>query len=419
MNMRRGSGGVPRPEASGGPPALYVADARSLEALGAGLRARLENDPRLGLDTEFIRERTYAPVLEIVQVATADGFIALLDVPALGGDLGPVGEVLRDQGVLKILHSGAQDMEILGARLGALPAPVFDTQVAAAFTGFSLQVGYGALVQGLLNVPLSKSEGFADWSRRPLTPGMLAYAEDDVRYLHALHDKLARRLDQLGRSGWAAEQTARALGGIFDEARPEDLWRRVGGRAGLDGRQLAVLRELAVWRDEEARRRDKPRRSVVKDDLLVEVARRLTRSPSEVLALRAAPPNLGERQAAQIAACVERGMNIPPGQRPRSDMAPPLDDTGAVLAELLSAVVRARALDEKLPASLIASTDDLRTLAGTRQRPDFSGPLFSGWRGALVGDALKGVLSGQTAIRWDPAQGRVALTPSAAVNDAG
>lgn len=393
--------------------ALYVNTPAALSELGERLRASLASDARLGIDTEFIRERTYQPVLEIVQVATGDGTIALLDVPALSGDLGEVAAILRDPAVLKILHSGAQDMEILGTLLGALPAPVYDTQVAAAFAGFSLQTGYGALVLSLLNVQLAKDEGFADWSRRPLTPSMIAYAANDVRYLHPLHDTLTERLARLGRTDWAREQTEQILGGASDEIVPTDLWRRVGGRSGLDGRGLAVLRELAVWRDEEARRRDKPRRSVVKDDLLVEVSRRLPQTAPAILALRSAPPNLGERAAEALAACVRRGLAVPEAERPRSDSAPPLDETGAALVELLSAVVRARALDEKLPPALVASTDDLRQIAAARRRPDFAGPLFSGWRGRIVGGLLRDVLSGRLAVGWDARRGRLTLTPPA------
>ena len=401
-NEDNGSGG-------GGQNSLYVADAAGLAALGERLHTSLTDDPRLAFDTEFIRERTYAPVLEVIQVATSDGFVALLDVPALNGELGVLADLFVDPVVVKIVHSGAQDLEILGARLGRLPAPIYDTQVAAAFAGFSLQTGYGALVQSLLNVVLAKDEGFADWSRRPLTLGMIAYAENDVRFLHALHDVLSDRLANLGRTAWAIEQTERTLGGVLDEIVPADLWKRVGGRSGLDGRGLSVLRELASWRDGEARRRDKPRRSVVKDEFLVEIGRRLPRTGDAILALRSAPPNLGERHADALAERVRTGLAVPENERPRPEGAPPLDETGAALVELLSAVVRARALDEKLPPSLVASTDDLRQLAGARRKPDYSGPLFSGWRGALVGDVLRAVLSGRQSVGWDPQKGRIVL----------
>ncbi len=193
------------------------------------------------------------------------------------------------------------------------------------------------------------------------------------------------------------------------------MWRRVGGRAGLDSRGLAVLRELAVWRDQEARRRNKPRRTVMKDDALVEIARRVPRSASAVLALRGIPPNLGERSAESIAERVGQGLAVPERDRPRIEFAPPLDEQGAALVELLSAVVRARALEENLPPSLLANQEDLRALAArrhfsSRDALESASPLFSGWRGELIGDILRDVLAGRLGVRWDAEKGRLTLS---------
>ena len=342
----------------------------------------------------------------------ADGgnLIGIIDVPALRGDLGSLGELLLDPSILKILHAGGQDMEILTTRLGSLPTPVYDTQVAASFAGYSLQTGYGALVQGVLGVKLSKEEGFSDWSRRPLTESMRSYAENDVRFLHAIHDQLSATLERRGRADWALEQTSRLLTHAAEEPAPEDLWRRIGGRSLLDGRGLAILRELGVWRDGEAQRRDKPRRTVIKDEALIEIARRAPKTAAEVLDLRGMPPNLGERAADQIAERVRRGIAVPEAQRPRVEASAPLDDPGASLVELLSAVVRVRAVEANLPAALLASGDDLRALAASRNNPDaFTGALFSGWRGQIVGDSLRAVIAGELAVAWDPKVGRLAF----------
>ncbi|MBC8135818.1 MAG: ribonuclease D [Fibrella sp.] len=391
------------------PSSLYVADAESLRALADQLQTSLAADPRLAFDTEFIRERTYKPVLEIIQVSTADGFIAIIDVPALKGELGILRDLFLDADVVKILHAGGQDMEILASLLGEPPAPVYDTQVAAAFAGYSLQTGYGALVQALLAVRLAKDEGFADWSRRPLTPAMRDYAENDVRFLHALHDKLTAILAKRGRTGWASDQMSRSLLAGTEEVPASDLWRKVGGKNVLDGRGLAVLRELAVWRDSEAQRRDKPRRSVVKDDFLIEIARRAATDPHTIQTLRSAPPNLGEKNAQALADVVTRGVAVPPDERPKADQMQPLDEQGAVLQEMLNTVVRLRAVEENLPPSLLASGDDLRTLATERSQPNFDGPLFSGWRGELVGKPLRDLLEGKLSIGYDPNKKRVVL----------
>jgi ribonuclease D len=391
------------------PTSLYVADADGLQALAERLQTALAADPRLAFDTEFIRERTYKPVLEIIQVATADGFIAVIDVPALKGELGILHDLFLDPNITKILHAGGQDMEILASRLGQAPAPVYDTQVAAAFAGYSLQTGYGALVQALLGVRLAKDEGFADWSRRPLTPAMRDYAENDVRYLHELHNKLTTILTKRGRSGWASDQMLRSLLAGTEELPATELWRKVGGKNVLDGRGLAVLRELAVWRDSEAQRRDKPRRSVVKDDFLIEIARRAATEPQAIQSLRTAPPNLGEKNAQALAEAVRKGVAVAPDDRPQADQLQPLDEQGAVLQEMLNTVVRLRAVEENLPPSLLASGDDLRTLAAERARPNFEGNLFAGWRGELVGAPLRELLEGRLSIGYDPKRRRVTL----------
>jgi ribonuclease D len=396
---------------------MYIDTPASLAKLTEQLRDSLSRDPRLAFDTEFIRERTYAPVLEIVQVATGDGsVIAILDVPALGGDLGGVGDLLLDPTILKLVHAGGQDMEILSSRLGALPTPVFDTQVAAAFTGHSIQTGYGNLVLALLNVRLNKDEGFADWSRRPLTQSMREYAENDVRYLPAIHTKLAGLLEKRGRTLWAKEQTDRLLMNAAEEIAPEDLWRRVGGRNILDSRGLSILRELALWRDDEARRRDKPRRSVVKDDFLIELARRAPKSANDILTLRSAPHNLGEKTANALVEVIKDGLAIHPDERPQVETPPALDEQGSVLVELLTALVRARALEADLPSTLLANGDDLRSLAALRGRRNETAlsehPLLNGWRGSLVGDSLQGLLSGRLAIGWDNKRNRLSMLPT-------
>ena len=394
------------------PPALYVSRPSDLADLALQLKTAMGRDARLCFDTEFIRERTYAPVLEIVQVASGDGSVlALIDVPALRDDLQPLHALFTDPSVLKIVHAGGQDMEILSANMGFVPAPVYDTQVAAAFAGWSLQTGYGALVQAALNVRLDKNEGFSDWSRRPLTDSMKRYAENDVRYLPALHQKLAALLEKRGRTQWAQEQTDRLLERAAEVTAPADLWKRVGGKNILDSRGLAVLRELALWRDDEAQKRNRPRRTTAKDEALIEIAKRLPQTAEAVLDLRGGPPNLGERAAGEIALAVRRGLAVPDKERPRPELPPALDDQGAVLVELLSAVVRALALEENFPAALLASGDELRNLAAVRKKPSLwpESPLFDGWRGAILGDTLRGILTGEKSVAWDGEAGRLTV----------
>lgn len=313
-------------------------------------------------------------------------------------------------------------MEILASLLGEIPPSIYDTQVGAAFAGYSLQTGYGALVQSVLGVKLDKEEGFADWSRRPLTASMQTYAENDVRYLHALHDRLSAALANRGRDEWAREQTAKIMAQATEITPPDELWRRVGGRHVLEARGLTILRELALWRDKEAERRNKPRRSVVKDDFLVEVARRAPASARAILELRSAPPNLGERSAESLIGAIQRGKAVPEEERLQPEVPLGLDEQGAALVELLSAVVRVRALEENLPPSLLAGGDDLRALAANRRKPDFwPSDLFTDWRGSLIGENLRATLAGELAVAWDAKRGRLTLrreiAPDAEVSD--
>ena len=375
-----------------------------LDELYATLTERLADDPRLAIDTEFIRERTYEPVLEVVQVGTADGTIALLDIQALGS-LGPLASLFTDPNIVKIVHAGGQDAEILTSLLGAMPTPFFDTQVAAAFAGFGTQVGYGALVQSVLKVKLSKEEGFSDWSRRPLTNAMCVYAADDVRYLHELHNRLQGRLDRRGRSEWAREHMERLLISASETTPPEDLWKKVGSKQGLGRRELAILRELALWRDDTAQRRNKPRRTVLKDEPLVELAKRKPRTAAAVLELRAVN-GVGTRQAEELVIAIQRGLATPETEWPVVESSPPLDEHGAALLELLSAVVKVRAMEEDLPPSLLAPSDSLRLLAIQRS-PEAVNTLFSGWRGELLGEAFQATLAGTLSVAWDPQKGRL------------
>jgi ribonuclease D len=193
----------------------------------------------------------------------------------------------------------------------------------------------------------------------------------------------------------------RSAGRVVEKGR----WSQCAGQ-----QRVGILRELAIWRDTEARRRDKPRRSVVKDEILIEVARRAPKDAATILGLRSAPPNLGERAAEAIVAAVKNGLAIPESERPRPETNAPLDEQGAALVELLSAVVRIRAMEENLPPSLLASGDDLRTLAAARRRPESVRDLFPGWRGQLIGDELRAVIAGEVSVSWDKAEGRLRLT---------
>ncbi len=367
------------------------------------LRLALGADPRLAIDTEFVRERTYAPLLEVVQLAASTGPALLIDAAALRGQLDPLAELLTDPSILKIFHAFAQDMEILKLVLGCEVAPVWDTQIGGAFVGLGAQVGYAGLVQAVLGERVAKGESMADWSARPMSDAMLIYAAEDVRWLHALHEEIITRLDKRGRVVWAEEQIERAAKNALDILPDAQLWQQVGGRGGLDPRQLTILQALALWRDGEAQRIDRPRRSILKDEVLIELVKRKPRSPADVLALRRVARNIGETWADQIVEVVAAALSGPVMRLPAHE-APPLDEAGEQLLDLLNTVLKVLAREHDLPASLLATQQDLRTFVQRRHAPAPDDVLMTGWRGDILRAPFAAVMRGELAVRWDAAQ---------------
>jgi ribonuclease D len=372
------------------------------------MRTVLARDNRLAIDTEFVGEKSYEPLLELIQVATADGAIHLMDARALQGALDPLAQVFNDPGVLKLMHAAGQDVGILQSWMGVYATPLFDVQVAAAFVGHPLQVGYGKLVAAELKARLPKDEGVSDWTRRPFPPAMLEYAAADVEHLHVLHDKLTHKLNRNGRTDWAREATEQLLESHTRKWGQDDLWRRVNGRQSLSRRELAILRELSIWRDEDARERNRPRRSVMKDEVLIELARRAPDSVRAMHNLRSIPPNLGERRMQEVVDAVKTAKALHTEQLPETEQSVQLDDQGAALYELLSAVVRIRAIETDLPAQLLAPSDALRQAAADRALAT-DNMLAIGWRGELLGADLSHALAGKSALAWDAAEGRLVI----------
>jgi len=365
---------------------------------------------RLAIDTEFIRERSYAPKLELIQVATPDGLIAVIDYAKLGTRAdGPFGALLTDPTILKVFHAADQDLEILLALTGARITPVFDTQIAAGLVGFGAKQSYGALVEATQGFRLAKGESMTDWSIRPLTPAQLDYAMDDVRYLLAVHDRLRGDLAARGRLDWAFQETEALQNNITSTLGlrndPRTCFLRVKGRGSLDAQQLAVLRELAAWRENEAQRRDKPRGSVLKDELLVEIARRRPKSAGQLKNLRGIHPRDLERSGDDLVAVVAKALGMPRSEYPVPEPSMPApDEQTLALTDLLQAVVHSVAARESVAASMLATNGELQRLADTFRRGDRCQdlPVLSGWRGSLVGNDLLAVLEGRSVVAWNP-----------------
>ncbi len=364
---------------------MYVTEAEELKALVA----RLRQAPVVGIDTEFMRERTYYARLCLIQLAT-DDIQAIVD-PLSIEDLSPLCDLFADQAVTKVLHAGSQDLEIFYRVCGHATAPVFDTQVAATLAGFPQQTGYGALVQEIFGVKLDKGDSYTDWAKRPLSDTQVEYALNDVRYLPEMYRRLIAKLEDGGRVEWLAADFERLADSTTYEIVPEEQWRRVKRISSLNRRQLAVAREVAAWRETQAMRRDVPKRWVVGDESIVEIARRMPKSPQELRDIRGVGDKVGKGAVSGLLAAVARGVSASDDDLPSLAKRRRLsgDVDGAV--DLMVALVRLRAREHGVAMPLLASRDDLERLAGGDREGH---PLLEGWRKAMVGSELVELLDG-------------------------
>ncbi len=367
----------------------YVDNPNALSALCQAL----EPATVLSLDTEFMREKTYRARLCLIQIAT-DDVIACVDPIALP-DLDPLMAILYDPKRLKVLHAARQDLEIFHDLHGRVPAPVFDTQIAAALLGFSDQAGYGTLVEGLLGITLEKGHARTDWSRRPLDAEQIAYAADDVRHLHRLYPLICERLEQAGRSDWL-DDDFRALTDPDRYRRPDtEAWRRVSGHGRLKPQQLAILQTLAAWREAQARERDKPRKWILGDEVLLDLARRAPTERSALERIRGLNPATLRHHGETLLALIEQARQRPKAQwpTPPARERPTPEQEG--LADLLMACVRILGQQHGIsPATLTTRKEVERLVRGERDLP-----LLQGWRARLVGDTLLALLQGRLALQ--------------------
>lgn len=370
---------------------------------------------RLGLDTEFMTEGRYYPLLCLVQVSVDDPDaergvrVELLDPLDPELDPAPLSELLADPEIEVILHAGRQDVAILRRSWRTEVRGVFDTQVAAGFAGYSAQAGYNNLLAEVLKVSLTKSAGFTRWEVRPLTQEQLTYAAGDVLYLLELADVLQARLRETGRLEWARAE-GRPLEQATDERDADEAWRRLPRVNQLSGRGRAVAQRLGAWRERTAAAEDRPIGSVIADAPLVEIARRQPRELEALGRIRGLHPPVLRRRGAELLAEVAAGLEAPPLTREEENWVSSEPRDGPVAA-LVEALARQRALEAGLAYELLATRAEINRLviAARRGDPAPSVRTVEGWRRELIGDELLELLDGRRAIAIDGG-GRLQVT---------
>ncbi len=356
--------------------------------------ARLAGADFVAVDTEFLRETTYYPKLCVVQMAGPED-VVVVDALAPGLDLAPVFRLMADEGVLKVFHAARQDIEIVWHRAQLIPHPVFDTQVAAMVCGFGEAVSYDQLVRRLTGAQIDKSSRFTDWARRPLSERQLDYAASDVTHLREVYAALSKKLEALGRTDWVREEMDVLTSRETYDTRPEDAWRRLKMRVRRP-REIAVLIELAAWREREARSRDVPRSRVLKDDAIYEIATQAPKSPEAMAQLRAFPKGLERsRTGAEILEAVARGLARDPKSLPEIGRDAALPEGASATVELLKVLLRMTAEREGVAAKVIATVDELERIAAD-DTADVAA--LKGWRRELFGDKALRLKRGELAL---------------------
>lgn len=367
----------------------YIDSASALEKLAR----ELSDSEWVAIDTEFIRDRTYFPKFCLLQLAARDR-VACIDVLALE-DLAPLDPLFDDERIVKVFHAARQDLEILYRLRGRLPRPIFDTQLAAPFVGHPDQIGYAALASELLNATVEKTHSRTDWSIRPLTPAQLAYAADDVFYLGRIYESLLGTLTELGRLHWVEEETRSLTDTRLYAPPPEDAWLRIGGISQLNASQTAALRVLAAWRETFARQQDCPRNWLIKDEILVDLARQQPKTADELRLIRGLDERIAKRYGPSLLQMLQEIATRPlPPQPPRSK--PPGRETPEqeALLDVFTAVVRLRAAEHRITPSMLASRKELREFI---ESPS-STRLIQGWRKAIVGEDLFAMITGRKSL---------------------
>src|SRR5215471_10213152 len=355
--------------------------------------ARLAQHPYVTVDTEFLRESTYFPILCVAQMASADEAV-VIDTRAEGIDLAPFFALMADERVLKVFHAARQDIEIVWHQAGLIPHPVFDTQVAAMVLGYGDSISYDQLVHRITGDNLDKSHRFTDWSKRPLSPAQVKYAISDVTHLRDVFGALDADLHKRGRAEWVGEEMEVLTSPDTYRVEPELAWQRLKTRVRKP-KELAVLMEVAAWREREAQTRDVPRGRVLKDDVVGEIATQAPTTVERLSNLRSLPRGFERSKWGQdILQAVARGLARDPKSLPRIERQRG-GGNGAATVELLKVLLRMTSERHAVAAKVIATIDELEQIAND---DDADVPALHGWRRELFGDKALALKHGRLSL---------------------
>lgn len=358
----------------------------------------LAKHPWMTIDTEFLRDKTYYPMLCLVQVASPTGEAFAIDPLAKELDLKPLLDLLDNKNVIKVFHAARQDLEIFYNLTGRVPQPIFDTQVAAMVCGYGDQIGYLNLVQDICNKRLDKGAQFTDWSRRPLTDKQTVYALDDVIWLREVYKHLDKMLADRNRAAWVDEEMAFLMDPATYQNPPEDAWQRLKLRTDK-AQAIAILMEVAKWREEEAQRRNVPRNRIIRDETLLDLAVHAPRTVDELKHIRGVGEDIARGRLGQaIMAAVERSTSIPRDTIPKMDKKRPLPQSLVPVVEMLKVLLRIVAAENEVAARLIASPEDLDEIA--RSDTADVAPM-KGWRFDVFGHEALDLKHGKVALCID------------------
>ena len=368
-----------------------IKNTAALAEFAAELRAR----PFFAVDTEFMREKTYWPVLCLIQAA-ADGVEAVIDPLAEGLDLSPFLDAMADPGVIKVFHAARQDVEIFYKLMDVVPTPLFDSQIAAMACGFGDQIGYEPLMRSLLGASIDKGPRFTDWSRRPLSDSQLSYALSDVTHLRDAFVVLQDKLQKTNRLHWVEEEMDALLDPSLYYVAPVDAWRRMKLR-GVRGRDVGPIIKLAEWRESEAQKRDTPRSRILKDEAIYELARLQPKTPKELVKARSISSGLERSWMAQaILDAIKSGLDTPRNQLPAIESNRRQDQPPPDVVDLLKVLLKRQCEEFDVAPKLIASAADLEAIA---LGDDAAVPALKGWRREVFGDAALKLKRGDIALK--------------------